>query len=64
MKRNIIVQYHYIPIYKFSVYKEKRLNFSGSEKYLKSTLSLPIFPSLTIKNQYKIIKLIKNYIEH
>ena len=30
-KNNIMTQYHYIPIYKFSIYKENRIKFNNSE---------------------------------
>ena len=33
---NIMAQYHYIPIYKFKIYKEKKSQLSGSEKYFKN----------------------------
>jgi len=58
---NIIAQYHYIPIYKFSVYNDKKITLSGSEIYFKNTISIPIFVDLNIKNQNKVIKIIKDY---
>jgi dTDP-4-amino-4,6-dideoxygalactose transaminase len=57
----ILGQYHYIPIYKFSSYREKASNFSGSEKYFKNSVSIPIYVNLSNKDQNKIIKVIKSY---
>ena len=28
-------QFHYIPIYKFSLYRNKKINLNGSEEYFK-----------------------------
>jgi dTDP-4-amino-4,6-dideoxygalactose transaminase len=61
-KKNIWAQYHYIPIYKFRVYVKKRSDFLGAENYFKNSISLPIFPSLTSKDQNKVVDVIKNYI--
>ncbi len=61
---NIIAQYHYIPIYKFSVYNDKKITLSGSEIYFKNTISIPIFVDLNIKNQNKVIKIIKDYFKN
>ena len=58
---NIMAQYHYIPIYKFKIYKEKKSQLSGSEKYFKNSISIPIFVSLNDTDQKKIIKVIKSY---
>lgn len=58
---NIIAQQHYIPIYKFSVYNKQRSGFSGSEKYFKNSISIPIFVNLKKKDQDKIITTIKKY---
>jgi dTDP-4-amino-4,6-dideoxygalactose transaminase len=58
---NIFGQYHYIPIYKFKIFSEKKINLSGAEDYFKNSVSIPIFVNLTVKEQNKIIKTIKNY---
>jgi dTDP-4-amino-4,6-dideoxygalactose transaminase len=63
MKYNILGQQHYIPIYKFKIYKEKKYYFAGSEEYFKNSVSLPIFVNLDSINQNKIIKVIKNYVK-
>ena len=65
MKENkIISQFHYMPIYKFSLFKEKKLNLDNSEDYYNNVVSLPIFYGLEKKQQKyianKIIKYIKS----
>ena len=60
-RNKILAQQHYIPIYKFKVYKEKNNNFPGSENYFKKTVSLPIFVNLDLKKQNKVISTIKKY---
>ena len=61
LKNKIIVQFHYIPLYKFSIFKDK-LKYKNSEKYYSSTVSVPIFHELDKNKQLKIIKKIKNFI--
>jgi len=61
VSRNILAQQHYIPIYKFKIYKEKKYNYLGSNKYFKNSISIPVFVNLRIQQQNKIIKTIKNY---
>ena len=60
-RKNIFVQQHYIPIYKFSIYKKQTINFSGAEKFFNNSISLPIFVNLSKIDQNKVIKEIKNY---
>jgi len=62
-KNNILGQYHYIPIYKFSSYKGKIFNYPNSEKYYSNTISIPIHVALTYTEQIKIIKTIKQYLK-
>lgn len=59
--KNIIAQQHYIPIYKFSVFKKTLTGLTGSENYYKNTISIPIFTNLSDKDQIKVIKTIKIY---
>ena len=61
VKNNIYAQQHYIPIYKFKIYKKTSNHFFGSEKYFKNSVSIPIFFNLNNNDQNKIIKIIKNY---
>lgn len=60
MKNNIKLQYHYIPIYKFKVFKGKYIG-TNSEIYYRSSVSLPIYFGLTSKQQKYIVKSIKNF---
>ncbi len=64
MDKNIIAQQHYIPIYKFSVFKKKNVSLTGSKKYYNNSISLPIYVNLSKKKQDKIIKIIKNYLKY
>jgi dTDP-4-amino-4,6-dideoxygalactose transaminase len=63
-KNNIFCQYHYIPIYKFSLFKKKLdLNlYKGSEYYYKNTFSLPVFYNLDFNSVEKILKKIKFFL--
>lgn len=61
MKKNgILIQFHYIPIYKFKNFKGKYIS-KNSEIYFKSAFSLPIFYELTRKKQIYVIKKIKSF---
>ena len=62
--KNIYTQIHYIPIYKMPYYRDLGLVDSScpnSEAYYKCCLSLPIFPSLTEKNQDYVIQCIDDF---
>jgi dTDP-4-amino-4,6-dideoxygalactose transaminase len=66
IENNIICQFHYKPIFFFkkifnTKFTQTQLeeNFKGSIYYYKSTISLPIFTTLSRKNQYFITKKIK-----
>ena len=62
--KNIICQFHYIPIYKFALYKNKKNKLKSAEKYYNSTLSIPIFHNFDRKKQNMVIKNIKNFIKN
>ena len=63
LKNKIRLQQHYIPIYKFKIYKNLKIgNFKGAEKYFKNTISFPIYFDLTQQKQKKIINLINKTI--
>jgi len=65
LKNKVKLQQHYIPIYKFQIYKKLKLknqNFKGAESYFKNSISFPIFFDLSNKQQIKVINLI-NQIE-
>lgn len=59
-KNNVIVQQHYIPIYKFKLFNGNYMN-TNSENYFKSSISLPIYYNLKKKTQLHIINLIKKF---
>ena len=64
MKQNkIFCQYHYIPLYRFSVFKQNKKNLENSEKYFKHALSIPIHLGIKLNNQKKIIKILNKFIE-
>ena len=58
LKKKIILQYHYIPIYKFKIFKGKYLS-KNSKEYFNTAISLPIYFGLSKKQQQHIIKSIK-----
>jgi UDP-4-amino-4,6-dideoxy-L-N-acetyl-beta-L-altrosamine transaminase len=67
LKNKIICQYHYKPIFLFGkIFNEKfmKKDFKGAMSYYKNTISLPIFPDLSKKNQIFIIKIIKNLLQN
>lgn len=57
-------QVHYIPVHKFSVFKnvEKIGNLKNTEKYFSSCLSIPLFYDLKNLEQMKIIKEINKFL--
>ncbi len=59
----IMAQQHYIPIYKFSIFGKKFGKFKDTEKYFNNSVSIPIFVNLNIKDQSKIIKIIKKFFD-
>ena len=66
LRNNIIAQQHYIPIYKYSYYKNLRKKiFHGAEKYYKKAVSLPIYFNLTDKQvdyiKIQLYKFFKRY---
>ncbi len=58
LKNNVMVQHHYIPIFKFKVFSDKYAGVN-SKIYYNSSISLPIYYELTIKQQNYIINLLK-----
>ena len=62
MKKNkIYLQYHYIPIYKFKVFKDKYIG-KNAEEFYKNTISLPIYFTLTRQQQEYVVRTLKNFI--
>jgi len=60
LKKKIILQYHYIPIYKFKIFKGK-YSSKSSKIYFNTSVSLPIYFGLSKQQQQYIVKSIKNY---
>ena len=62
-KKNIIVQQHYKPIFKFDYYKNiGHKQFPNAKKYYESTISLPIYYQIDNKSLKKIFDVIKAFI--
>lgn len=62
LKKNIILQQHYIPIFKFKKIFKQKINtrdFGGTLDYYKNTLSLPIYYELSKKKIDYILRTIK-----
>ena len=57
----IKAQQHYIPINNFKVFNKKNLNLPGTKNYFDNSISIPIYVNLNMRDQNKIIKVIKNY---
>ncbi len=62
MKNGVILQYHYIPIYKFKIFKDKYIN-KNAEIYYKNAVSLPIHYSLSQTDQNLVIRLLKKFFD-
>ena len=62
-KNKIISQYHYIPIYKFKIFNEKKHYYRGAEEYFNKTVSVPIFYKLKFSEHKYIIKKIKLFLK-
>lgn len=62
LKNNIILQYHYIPLYKFTVFDDKYIG-KNAEHYYQSSVSLPIYYGLKYNEQTKVIKLLKVFLK-
>ena len=62
--KKISLQVHYIPIYNQPFYKKlfnlKKNQFPVAEKFYEEEVSLPIYFSLTLPAQLKVISSIKN----
>ena len=60
----IFVNLHYLPIHLQPYYRKlgfKEKNYVVSESYSQTAISIPIYPNLKLKEQNKVIKLIKNF---
>ena len=55
-KNNILAQFHYIPNYKFSVYKKKKISLINTEYYFENSFSIPLYYKLKFNEQKYIIE--------
>ena len=66
-KNNINLQVHYIPIYKQPYYKKmfkySPKDFPNSEKFYNQEVSIPIFPDINKSTIYKVVSILKKYIQ-
>ena len=62
-RNNIFPQVNYIPIYKFTSYKNYEFPLKGAEKYYKSCLSLPIHLNLSYFELDRVVKVLKKIID-
>jgi|TARA_Y100000389_G_scaffold102412_1_gene99240 dTDP-4-amino-4,6-dideoxygalactose transaminase len=62
-KNNILTQVHYIPIFLQPKYRylKRKFNFLGSKKFYSETISLPIFPNLSLKKVKLIAKIVNKH---
>ena len=60
LKHKVMLQYHYIPIYKFKIFQDKSIN-KNAEIYYNTAVSLPIYYSLSISEQRLIIRLLNKF---
>ena len=63
-KKGIYPQFHYMPIFKFSFYKnQNNTKYIGASNYYKNVLSLPIYFNLKKNEQLHIIKSLIQFID-
>ena len=67
LKKKIFLQVHYIPIYRFKIFKEKeKLTYTalpGAEKYFRNSLSLPIFYKMSDSQIQSVVNTLINFIK-
>ncbi len=62
LKKKIMTNLHYIPIYKHPFYRHlgfKNYKLKNAEDYYKEALTLPLYYSLSLKGQKKIIRILR-----
>ena len=60
LKNKVMLQYHYIPLYKFKAFKGRYIK-KNAELYYKTAISLPIYYRLSQTEQNLVIKLLMKY---
>ena len=61
LKENgIETQVHYVPLYKFQLYKNQMgdIHLPGAEAYYQGCLSIPIYPNLTQEDQDYVLDIL------
>ena len=62
-KKNIFPQFHYIPIFKFDLFKlNQKKNFKNAINYYNKCISIPIYYKLSLKDQKYVVKCINKFI--
>ena len=59
LKKGVQTSFHYPPIHMFNFYKRKKVRLPVVEEATKRLISLPMYPTLTLKEQYIIVDTIK-----
>ena len=64
-KKKLWVNLHYLPIYSHPYYSKdfNKNNFKNMETYYKSSISIPIYPGLTLKNQIYIKETLEKFFD-
>ncbi len=63
-KNKIFVNLHYLPVHLQPFYRKlgfKKGDFPNSERYSENAISIPIYPNLKVKEQKRVINLIKRF---
>lgn len=63
LKKRIILQFHYKPIYCFKTFDGKVSSKLNAEKYYNSNVSLPIYYGLSAKDARYVVKNLKTFFE-
>lgn len=64
-KEGIMTQVHYVPLYRHPYYAKilGEIRLPGAEEFYQSCLSIPMFPTLTEKNQDHVLNSLKKFCE-
>ena len=66
VKNGLSINLHYLPIHLHPYYKNlgfRKGQFPVAEKYSETSLSIPIFYDLTVKERIKVVKIIKKVLK-
>ena len=65
LAKGIRTNIHYIPIYEHPYFKKfnfLKKNFKDNDEYFKNAISLPVYPNLSKKTIFKVIKIVKEFL--